>query len=84
MTRVVVINYNKRQILGQFLFQNNKLVASSEITEVYENGTPKSIVIKWFPENLMMTIKLYNNELNPELNSFEIPNLNPKINMAYN
>lgn len=86
ISRVLFINYTTLQIDGQYLYEKNKLVASSEVTDRFPNGLPKTIIIKWLPENLIMRLDFQSGDTNQVLSAqnWQMPNISPKINMAYN
>jgi hypothetical protein len=78
-----LVNIESRTIIGHYLYEGDVLVASSETIE-YTNNMPHKIRIIWHEENIGMTLKLKNSNINGNFNDsyWSMPNYRNKINMA--
>lgn len=80
----IVVNDNEENITGYTVTnKNGKLVAACKIVK-YEKGYPVELIYNWHEENCNMHMTLNNSEINSSIKSdmWQIPNKQPKINMA--
>lgn len=85
--RVIVIDQEKKCMVAQHIFENSRLVCSSEITEfLYHQGIylPQTIVSTWYDENVKTTWRMNNPLVNVAFQeqAWALPNNTPQINMA--
>lgn len=78
-----LINIESRTIIGHYLYEENMLIASAEVVESI-NNMPYKIRIIWHEENVGMTLKLKNSNINGNINNsyWSMPNYRNKINMV--
>jgi len=81
--RITVIDKTRQLILAHFLYEDDKLVASSEIIEM-RNGYPYKILISWNEEGIAMLWTFNSPEINGTISEsqFLMPNITPKIDIG--
>lgn len=85
--RSVLVDLKSNLIIGQYLYENNVLIAKSEIIEFQTIGNeilPKQIIIEWVQENIQMKWSLINPKVNHSVDKkyWSLPNISPSINMG--
>jgi len=65
--RSVVVDPKRNLILGQYVYQNGKLVVSSEVYEYTRDGLPKRMLIRWYEEDVTMILEFINPKINQSI-----------------
>ena len=87
VVKITMIDPKKLAIVGHYVYENGKLVASAEVYEhTVKEGyyLPSKILIRWYQENVTMVWQLHNIQINVKLDpsSWDMPRIRQKIEMG--
>jgi len=82
--KMLLLDPTKELIVGHYIYEDGKMIASAEVKEFYTNRAPRRIVLVWHSEDVRMEMTLTNPLINTALDDriWEMPNIRPKINIA--